>query len=108
MTCGPSVGANYREANRVESHDDFIHKFGIVEKEASETCYWLELCEEAGIGVYGTPMVAERVERVVGNLYSDRKDRQGSVSQAELMIVDCGRSIGSISRAFLNFIHSVL
>jgi len=44
------VGANYREANRAESHDDFIHKIGIVEKEASETCYWLELCEEAGIG----------------------------------------------------------
>ena len=43
-------GANYREANRAESHDDFIHKIGIIEKEASETCYWLELCEEAGIG----------------------------------------------------------
>jgi four helix bundle protein len=44
------VGANYREANRAESHDDFIHKIGIVEKEASETCYWLDLCEEAGTG----------------------------------------------------------
>jgi len=50
VRCGPSVGANYREANRAESHDDFIHKIGIIEKEASETCYWLELCEEAGIG----------------------------------------------------------
>jgi four helix bundle protein len=36
VRCGPSVGANYREANRAESHDDFIHKIGIVEKEASE------------------------------------------------------------------------
>ena len=44
------MGANYREANRAESHDDFIHKIGIIEKEASETCYWLELCEEANIG----------------------------------------------------------
>ena len=44
------MGANYREANRAESRDDFIHKIGIIEKEASETCYWLELCEEAGIG----------------------------------------------------------
>ena len=50
VRCGPSVGANYREANRAESHDDFIHKIGIIEKEASETCYWLELCEEASIG----------------------------------------------------------
>jgi four helix bundle protein len=50
VRCGPSGGTNYREANRAESHDDFIHKIGIVEKEASETCYWLELCEEACIG----------------------------------------------------------
>ena len=45
-----SVGANYREANRAESHGDFIHKIGIVEKEASESQYWLELIEEADIG----------------------------------------------------------
>jgi four helix bundle protein len=44
------VGANYREANRAESRDDFIHKIGLVEKEAAETQYWLELFEEAGIG----------------------------------------------------------
>jgi len=25
-------------------------KIAIIEKEASETCYWLELCEKAGIG----------------------------------------------------------
>ena len=45
-----SIGANYREANRAESHDDFIHKIGIVEKEASESQYWLELVDEADIG----------------------------------------------------------
>ena len=41
-----SVGANYREANRAESKDDFIHKIGIVVKEASETVYWLEVIQE--------------------------------------------------------------
>jgi four helix bundle protein len=45
-----SIGANYREANRAESRPDFIHKIGLVEKEAAETQYWLELCEEASIG----------------------------------------------------------
>jgi len=45
-----SVGANYREANRAESRGDFIHKIGIVEKEASESRYWLELSQEAEIG----------------------------------------------------------
>ena len=38
-----SVGANYREANRAESLDDFIHKLGIVLKECSESLYWLDL-----------------------------------------------------------------
>ena len=50
LKSGTSIGANYREANRAESHDDFIHKLGIVEKEASETQYWLELFNEAQIG----------------------------------------------------------
>ena len=45
-----SIGANYREANRAESRKDFTHKIGIVEKEAAETQYWLELCDEAMIG----------------------------------------------------------
>jgi four helix bundle protein len=45
-----SIGANYREANRAESKDDFIHKIALVEKEASETAYWLELIEGIDLG----------------------------------------------------------
>jgi four helix bundle protein len=47
LKSGTSIGANYREANRAESHDDFIHKIAICEKEAAETEYWLELTQEA-------------------------------------------------------------
>src|SRR6185503_14608492 len=50
VKAGTSVGANYREANRAEYRSDFIHKIAIVEKESSESCYWLELCDEAGFG----------------------------------------------------------
>ncbi len=50
VKAGTSVGANYREANRAESRNDFIHKLAIVEKESSESLYWLELCQEAGFG----------------------------------------------------------
>ena len=50
VKAGTSVGANYREANRAESRNDFIHKIGIVEKEASESQYWLEICDEANLG----------------------------------------------------------
>jgi len=50
LKSGTSIGANYREANRAESRNDFIHKIALVEKEAAETQYWLELFDEANIG----------------------------------------------------------
>jgi len=50
VKAGTSVGANYREANRAESRADFIHKIGIVEKESSESGFWLEICDEADLG----------------------------------------------------------
>lgn len=41
-----SVGANYRAACRAKSKPDFINKMRIVEEEADETMYFLELiCE---------------------------------------------------------------
>src|SRR4051794_32618247 len=42
-----SIGANYREANRGVSRADFSNKIGIVQKEAAETQYWLELFIES-------------------------------------------------------------
>lgn len=50
VKAGTSVGANYREANRAESRADFIHKIAIVEKESSESGFWLEICDEANFG----------------------------------------------------------
>ena len=50
VKAGTSIGSNYREANRAESTKDFIHKIGIVEKECSESAFWLELCRAAGFG----------------------------------------------------------
>lgn len=38
-----SVGANYRAANRAKSDRDFINKLKIVEEEADESMYWLEI-----------------------------------------------------------------
>ena len=43
--CASSIGANYREANRAESREDFIHKIAIAVKEASESCYWIEVLQ---------------------------------------------------------------
>jgi four helix bundle protein len=38
-----SIGANIAEAQSAESKADFVHKFGIAQKEARESAYWLEL-----------------------------------------------------------------
>lgn len=44
-----SVGANYRASRRAKSRADFIHKLAIVEEEADESAYWLELLVESGL-----------------------------------------------------------
>lgn len=41
-----SVGANYRAACRAKSKPDFINKMRIVEEEADESLYFLELLAE--------------------------------------------------------------
>ncbi len=43
IRCSSSVGANYRAARRAKSDADFIHKLKIVEEEADESVYFLEL-----------------------------------------------------------------
>ncbi len=42
-----SVGANYRAACRAKSSIDLIAKLAIVEEEADESLYWMELLIEA-------------------------------------------------------------
>lgn len=43
---GTSVTANYRAACRARSTADFISKLAIVEEEADETLFWLEMIYE--------------------------------------------------------------
>jgi len=49
LEAGTSVGANYRAACRAKSPADFISKMGIVEEEADETIYWMELLILSGL-----------------------------------------------------------
>jgi four helix bundle protein len=48
LRSGTSIGANYRAACRGKSVADVINKLAIVEEEADETLYWLELLVESG------------------------------------------------------------
>lgn len=52
--CGTSIGANYSEACDAETKADFIHKLGIVQKEANETIYWLKV-------LYGSELISSEM-----------------------------------------------
>ncbi|MFO7662502.1 MAG: four helix bundle protein [Chloroflexota bacterium] len=49
LRSGTSVGANYRASLRAKSKADMLNKWKIVEEEADETLYWLELLVDATI-----------------------------------------------------------
>jgi len=44
-----SVGANYRSACRAKSTADIIAKLSLVEEEADESLFWMELIVESGL-----------------------------------------------------------
>ena len=43
LRSGTSIGANYSAACRAKSTADLLHKLAIVEDEADESLYWMEL-----------------------------------------------------------------
>ena len=47
VRAGTAVGANYRAACRGRSRAEFAAKIGVVEEEADESAFWLELVIEA-------------------------------------------------------------
>ncbi len=49
MRSGTSVAANYRAACRARSKVEFVAKLGIVEEEADESAFWLELIIDASL-----------------------------------------------------------
>lgn len=53
---GTGVGANYRASCRARSRAEFIAKIGVVEEEADESAFWMELIIE------GTLLPAAKVE----------------------------------------------
>lgn len=66
IRCGTSVGANYRAACRGRSTADVIAKLRIVEEEADESVYWMELLVESGL-VEGTqiPELMQEADEII-------------------------------------------
>ena len=49
LRSGTSIGANYRAACRAKSTADIINKLAIVEEEADESMFWIELLIDSEI-----------------------------------------------------------
>jgi four helix bundle protein len=49
MRSATSIAANYRGACRARSRAEFIAKIGVVEEEADETAFWIELIIDSNI-----------------------------------------------------------
>jgi four helix bundle protein len=64
LRAATSIGANVEEAQAGETRADFIHKYGIAQKETRETVYWLCLLAEGAIVPKQrlTPLIKETEE----------------------------------------------
>jgi len=71
---GTSVAANYRAACRARSKAEFVAKLGIVEEEADETAFWLELIIETSLlsATKAKPLLTEASE-IVAIMASSKK-----------------------------------
>jgi len=74
VKAGTSVGANYRSACRGRSRAEFAAKLGIVEEEADESAFWMEVIIEAGLleRTLVQPLLDE-AEELVAIMVSSRK-----------------------------------
>ena len=74
-----SVGANYRSACRAKSKADFIAKLSIVEEEADESIYWLELLEELKVQDPELPRLKDEGNQLVAITVASKKTARGNV-----------------------------
>jgi four helix bundle protein len=74
-----SVAANYRGACRARSRAEFIAKLGVVEEEADETAFWLELIIDSALLTEARihPLLTEAGE-LVAIMAASRKSAVGN------------------------------
>lgn len=83
MRSASSVGANYRAACHARSRAEFLSKMAIVEEEADESQFWLEMLEELEIGSKSRLHQLHQESReltgiVIASIKTARKNQKGS------------------------------
>lgn len=77
MRSATSIGANVYEAQNAETKADFVHKMKVASKEASETWYWLEICDRCGYPPFQTDVRGQlnTIIRILSKIISTTKAR---------------------------------
>ena len=82
---GTSVGANYRAACRSRSTAEMISKLSVVEEEADESGFWLELIEEHGIKTKAeTSALRGEASELTAIMVASRPTLQKRTSQSKI------------------------
>jgi four helix bundle protein len=91
LNSATSVGANYRSACRARSTAEFCSKMGVVEEEADESVYWMEMLIAADLVREGLlrDLIAEGneiVSLVVASINTARGKRKSAIRNPQSAI----------------------
>jgi four helix bundle protein len=83
MRSASSVGANYRAACHARSRAEFLSKMSIVEEEADESQFWLEMLQELELGCLSRlpdlhQAASELTGIVIASIKTARKNQHAS------------------------------
>jgi four helix bundle protein len=96
VRAGTAVAANYRAACRGRSKAEFIAKLGVVEEEADESAFWMELIIEGGL------LRAQRVEILLAEAIEIRKIMASSRISASRALKNSKLGIGDRESAAIS------
>jgi four helix bundle protein len=83
MRSATSVAANYRSACRARSKADFINKLSIVEEEADESLFWVEMAAELDQTQNGEVLrLSDEASQLVAIMVSSKKTARNGESRS--------------------------
>ena len=78
---GTSIGANIREADHAFTDADFAYRCSVARKEASETHYWLQLCDRTrmlhGESLENLIREVDELVRILSSVVKGTQERLG-------------------------------
>jgi four helix bundle protein len=96
VRAGTSVGSNYRAACRGRSHREFIAKLGVVEEEADESAFWLELIIEGALLKQSRVLpLLDEANELTGIIASSRKTAAARASVRPKPVINRKSAIGN-------------